>query len=54
MELYKQSALLFTFPSSQVPTYSLVKVDGVLACDNISDRGSGGLAGGLLGLGRHF
>ena len=35
-------------------TYSLVEMDCVLARNDISDGGSGGLAGGLLGLRRHF
>lgn len=30
-------------------TYSLVKVDGIFACDDIRDGGSGLLASGLLG-----
>lgn len=34
-------------------TYPLVHVDGVLAGDNVLDGGARGLAGRLLGLGRH-
>ena len=34
-------------------TYPLVHVNGVLAGDNVLDGGARGLAGRLLGLGRH-